>query len=578
MGGRLFSALLLMILALGGLTAARAQPSATEWQVPAQYWLDVSGSAPIEAAMAAFDGGRGRTANPAQVMPLGNGAAVWYRLQLPAPAIPTTAVLEVPFAGMDSVELFRPDDAGGWYLQRSGDVLPVSAWPMPYLHAAFVLPLQPQASRPTLLRVEHSQDIRVRWILRDIGSFASASKLWHLALGAYAGFMVLVVLLSVANTATWRDSIHLYYAVHVVLIGLSILSLSGLSGEYLWPDAAWWTDKAPLVLPALSLGWMGLFVRKLVADRANWLVSLALLACVAAGAAMAVAFLLNGRVNFNAVPSIYTIPSALVILTVLGWYALRRPAVGLWVLAGWAVLAIGSLFPMLRNLGMLPVSFFTEYGLQLGGALEIPLVLAGLYLRSRERRDNLVRLNALERTDPLTGVANQGVLETRLDDLLRRARRKPELGALMRVHVVNLEAIRGEYGRESAEAALLQATDCVVREAHAGDTVARERSGDLLLLVEGPTSREQVTAAGRNIIARGLKFSARLPPQVTLRLRVVAACAPLPPVNAATLLVRLNGELQDMASEHPPRALRVLGAARRGPNFEEADPTIAVRE
>ena len=570
------SMVICLLLPLGQVTAARAQSSEIEWDVPAQYWLDLSGSAPIEAALAAFDGGKGRTATPAQVMPLRHGAAVWYRLQLPTVGTPTMAVLEVPMVGIDSVEVFRLDETGAWQVQRSGDGLAVAAWPMPYLHPAFPLHLEPHYQAPTLLRVEHDQDARVRWTLRNIASFGSASKLWHLALGAYAGFMLLVVILSVANTATWRDSIHLYYAVHVVLIGLAILSITGLSGEYLWPDAPWWTDKASLVLPALSLGWMGLFVRKLVVERAHWTVSVALLANVAAGVTMAIGFLLNGRANFNAVPSVYTIPSMVLILAVLAWYAVLRPAVGLWVLAGWTVLAAGSLLPMLRSLGVLPVSFFTEFGLQIGGAVEIPLVLAGLYLRSRERRDNLVRLGALARTDPLTGVANHQVLVRRLDALLRRARRDAEAGAVVRVHVVNLEAIRADYGREAAESALLQATDCVVRESREGDTVARERTGDLVLLVERAMSREQVTAACRNIIARGLKFSGRLPPRVTLTLRVVAACAPLPPVNAATMLVRLEAGLQEMAREN--RALRVLGLVGRNRPVHEDDSGIEVSD
>src|SRR4051812_13580566 len=66
------------------------------------------------------------------------------------------------------------------------------------------------------------------------------------------------------NTVSWRDPIHLLYAGHVVLVGLSILSLTGLAGEYLWPDNAWWNDKAPVVLPAASLGWAALFIRELV--------------------------------------------------------------------------------------------------------------------------------------------------------------------------------------------------------------------------------------------------------------------------------------------------------------------------
>jgi diguanylate cyclase (GGDEF)-like protein len=573
---RTLMALLPLLLALGSLGTAQAHSSGSEWNVPALYWLDPSGTAPLEAARAAFDAGSGRTANQDQVMPLAHGAAVWYRLQLPPVTIPMLTILEVPFAGMDKVDLFRPDEIGGWYVQHAGDALPVNAWSQPYLHPAFYLTIHPQEGLPTLLRVQHSQDIRVRWTLRDISSFSTVSELWHMALGAYAGFMFLVVLLSIIQTATWRDSIHLYYAVHVVLIGLSVLSIAGLSGEYLWPDQPWWNDKAPLVLPALSLGWMGLFVRELVAERGQRWVSWVLLLNVGAGLVMAVGFMLNGRASFYAVPSVYTIPSVILILAVLAWYALRRPQVGLWVLAGWTALAIGSMLPMLRNLGVLPVSFFTQYGLQIGAALEVPLVLAGLYLRSRERRDNMVRLGALARTDPLTGVANHRVLATRLDDLLRRARREPMVGAVMQVHVINLESIRTDYGREAAEAALLQATDCLVREASESDTVARERGGDLVLLLDGKVSREHVANAGRNIIARGLKFSGRLPPQVTLSLRVAAFCAPLPHTDAAGLLARLGRALQDMGKERPPRALRILAEA--APPEQEFDAIDSIAE
>ena len=409
--------LLALLAAAAGLAAAQTEPSLVwhERNVAAQYWADGSGKASLEAARAAFEANQGRPADPNQVMPLGGGVAIWYRLQLPAVTMPARAMLTVTFPGTDSVELFRPDGAGGWRAQRAGDSLPVSQWPVPYLYPAFAFTLQPQELQSTYLRVQHTHPIRVNWVLSDAGGFNAASKAWHLALGIYVGFMLLVLMLSVVNTFSWRDPIHVYYAVHVLLVGLSILSLTGLAGEYLWPNNAWWNDKAPTAIPAASLGWAALFVRELVAERGARLVSWSLLGLAALGFVMAVGGLAIARENYFRAPSLYLVPGMLLILGVLTWYSLRRPKVGLWVLGGIAVLTVCSLWPLLRNLGLINPSFLTDYGPQIGGALEIPLVLVGLYFRGRERRDSRVRLEALSHTDPLTGLGNHRVLMARLD-------------------------------------------------------------------------------------------------------------------------------------------------------------------
>ena len=565
---RLLRALLPALAAVAGLAAAQSEgfPASPVRDIPAVYWIDGTGGATLEMARAAFEKGGGRRADPQQVMPFDGVLAIWYQLQLPAVARPVDAVFTVPFPGMNQVDLFRPDGAGGWQVQHSGDAVPVDDWPLRYLHAAFAFTLQPGEAQPTYLRVEHSHPTRVPWELRDAEAFSQSSKGWHLGLGAYIGFMVLVILLSVANAVSWQDRIHLFYAFHVVMVGLSILAHTGLAGEYLWPSNPWWTDKAAVVIPALSGAWMALFVREVVAERGERLVSWSLLALTAYSALGALGFLLLGREHFYRAPTVYAVPVLAILLAVLGWYSLRRPKVGLWILSGFAMLAVGTLFPLMRNLGLLPASFLTVYGPQIGGALEIPLVLIGLYFRSRERRDNRVRVEALTHADPLTGVGNHRVLVERLELLLRRARRDPSMGAVLRVHVGNLNTIRDDYGREAAEAALVRAAECVTLEAKEGDMVAREQGGDLVLVLEGKVSRAQTVEAGRNIIARGLKYSRRLPPNVTLSLKVAGLCAPLPGNSASTLLGTLGHVTVEISNDRQGKALRVIGAGSPAPS------------
>jgi two-component system, sensor histidine kinase LadS len=559
---RLVSRALLLLLALVATAAGADSASfsgSSEREVRAHYWADSSGRASLQDARAAFERGEVRPFDPTQIMPLGRDRAVWFRLQLPTVAKPVRAVFSLSFPGLDEVELFRSDGAGGWDSQRSGDSIAANQWPLRSLTPAFALTVKPGDQEATYLRVRHSQPIRVAWVLQDESSFLQEVELWHLGLGGYGGFIVMVVLLSIFNAVSWRDPIHLYYAVHVVLIGLSIMSLTGLAGEYLWPAHAWWNDQAPFLVPAAGLAWAGLFARELVAERGARIVSWLLLAHVALSLLMMLAFVLVGRENLFRAPSVYFLPGLALLLAVLGWYSMRRPQVGLWVLGGIVLLVAGSLFPLLHNLGVLSASFVTRQGTQLGAALEIPLTLIGLYFRSRARRDNLARLEALAHTDPLTGLGNHRVLMQRLEQLLKRARRDPATGAVLRVQVANLADISAVHGREAAEAALVRAAECVAREASESDAVAREVGNDLVLLMGGQVTRPKTAEAARNIIARGLKFSRRLPPGVTLSLRVSGMCAPLPESDAKGVLATLNRLLLDIGNDQRGRSVRIAG-------------------
>jgi GGDEF domain-containing protein len=564
--------LALLLWLLGGPATAQLQDARPDLRaVRIESWSDASGEARLAQARAAFEAGQGRAVDPRAVMPLGRGRAVWYRMLLPPVRATAQGVLAVPIASIDSVELFRPAGGDAWTSQRAGDAIPVGQWPVRYLHPAFVLLLQPGDPQPVAyVRVQHSHPLSVELVLRNLADFNESNKLWHLLLGGYLGFLVLVVVLAVAHAVLWHDTIHLYYGAHVLLIGLVVLSLTGLAGEYLWPWDAWWNDIAPAVLAAAALGGIGLFVREVVAERGRRLLSIVLLVLSASSFLIALGYLWLGRPPVFLVHNVNAVLSMAVFLVATGWYALRHAKVGAWVFAGVAALAIGAAFPVARNLGLDPPAVLTQYGLQLGAALEIPLVFIGLYFRSRERRDNQLRVHGLSRTDPLTGVGSHRVLIEGLEQLMERHRRDPLTGAVLRVRVANAVAIAHDYGREAAEAAMVRAAECLTHQAREGDTVAREEGGDLVLVMEGRVTREQAVTAGRDVIAGGLKFSGRLPPGVTLSLQVAGACAPLPRANAGLLLALLGQVLQDIAADPSGRAMRVV----RGTNGTDSEPAV----
>ncbi len=530
------------------------------------FLVDSSGTLTFDQVRSKFDAGDGQPVTPQRIMPTGGGAAIWYRLALPAVSEPTPLILTVPHPNMDSVELYRPSAAapgGPWPLQRSGDQIPVGQWPVRHLTPAFELLLQPGETRPTYLRVAHNYPISVPWQLSDPDSFHEQSKESHLLLGVYIGLVLLIAMMSAVHAVSWRDGIHLFFAGYVLVATAGQLALTGLGGEFLWPGSAWWNDTAPVALTLTTAALLHLFLRQMVVDRdAPWLTR-GLLAMTLMGAGILAAFLVIGNKSSFNLATPYYVGSMAVYLSVAGWYVWRRPMVGMWVLAAMVCLTVGSTFPILRTQGLLPLGVATQYGAQIGAAFEIPLLMVALYLRSREKRDNQARVGALTRADPLTGVGNHRVLLQRLDSLLLRQQRDPGAGAVVRVRLGNAIEIRQEYGMETAQSAVVQAGACITSVAQEGDTVARHRDGDFVLVLQGHLTRGQLTDIGQRLIARGLSESPALPPSTVLQLKVAVAEAPFQAADATLLLQSLGDLLGELAARSGTAMRFVNGAEAR---------------
>ena len=530
------------------------------------FLVDSSGTLTFDQVRSKFDAGDGQPVTPQRIMPTGGGAAIWYRLALPAVSEPTPLILTVPHPNMDSVELYRPSAAapgGPWPLQRSGDQIPVGQWPVRHLTPAFELLLQPGETRPTYLRVAHNYPISVPWQLSDPDSFHEQSKESHLLLGVYIGLVLLIAMMSAVHAVSWRDGIHLFFAGYVLVATAGQLALTGLGGEFLWPGSAWWNDTAPVALTLTTAALLHLFLRQMVVDRdAPWLTR-GLLAMTLMGAGILAAFLVIGNKSSFNLATPYYVGSMAVYLSVAGWYVWRRPMVGMWVLAAMVCLTVGSTFPILRTQGLLPLGVATQYGAQIGAAFEIPLLMVALYLRSREKRDNQARVGALTRADPLTGVGNHRVLLQRLDSLLLRQQRDPGAGAVVRVRLGNAIELRQEYGMETAQSAVVQAGACITSVAQEGDTVARHRDGDFVLVLQGHLTRGQLTDIGQRLIARGLSESPALPPSTVLQLKVAVAEAPFQAADATLLLQSLGDLLGELAARSGTAMRFVNGAEAR---------------
>lgn len=243
-------------------------------------------------------------------------------------------------------------------------------------------------------------------------------------------------------------------------------------------------------------------------------------------------------------------------MVAMAWRRSNDPDIRL-IALGFGSMVFLALFPVTRNLGLIPSSFLTRYGLLLGAAIEMPLLLYALSVRGGHRREAMVRAKALAATDPLTGLTHRRIFMIRLEAAMQRARTQRIPGALLGVDVANLAAINSGHGREAADRALVLAASRLRGVLGDVDLASRVGEQQFALLLEGPTTADQARLCATHVVARGLRESTVLPDGVTLNFHVTVTMLPATVANPEQLLRWALAEVHELPSDGK-KAIRTL--------------------
>lgn len=302
-------------------------------------------------------------------------------------------VLHYPL--LDNIDLYLRYPDGRVVHMASGDNLPFSARSISYRQPNFWLDL-PQRSRVELLmRVQSRSSMQVPLVLYTPTAFAERERDTQFGIGLFYGILVALFCYNLVLWLSLRDASHFWYMFHVAGFGLVVLCLNGLSFEYFWPNSPWLANQSIPLSMAISQVAMHQFCRVFLElrDRIPWAnrVSLAVIAF----------YVLMGVGSFflpyRAVVLPMTLavfPGALFILA-LALISLRRGYAPAKVfLLAWGCLLFGTALYASVSFGLLPKNFLTEYGIQIGSALEMILLsfaLAYRYAKLRGENEVLVR-------------------------------------------------------------------------------------------------------------------------------------------------------------------------------------------
>ncbi len=463
---------------------------------------------------------------------------IWLALDFStAPELSTRWFLEVGHPSLDDVHLYLFQDGELISQAQSGDHLPFSSKPFNHRNQVFPVSLSGDNDYQLFLSVRSEGTLTVPV------TFWQGDDLWvndqqtYTMLSLYYGVLLALLIYNLFLFFSLRDGLYLLYVGFIACLAVGQAGLSGLTGQFLWPDNAWLAHLSPTAGVAAAGVFGSLFVNRFLVGtparlKLGWLMPSMSLAYGLTFLTAVFGSYYLAAIAVNAISMVFAVAALF-----MGAVSLvhREPGARFFVLA-WVSFLLGVLVIALHNVGVLPSNDVTTNALLIGSVIEMLLLSLALadrineLQRSREQaqtqvlenrqkmlemgRENERQLESrvAERTqeletvnrklweskqlledqanhDILTGLANRKLLQDRLAGAKARSRRSGESFALVVVDLNKFKQINDTYGHTAGDEVLIAVARSLQVVPRETDTVARIGGDEFVLLIEGIRNR-----------------------------------------------------------------------------------------
>lgn len=478
-----------------------------------------------------------------QPLPEGNATfgfqdgAYWFHTRITNRQHPETRWLLVQqYALSDHIDVYARYPDGRVSHEIGGDSQPFSSRAIKYRHPNFWVDLPRGQSVDVFVRIESQSSMQVPLALLTPKAFAELARDSQLGIGLYYGILLALFF---SNLVLWlwlRDHSHAWYLFHISAFGLVLFCLNGLAFEYLWPNSTWMADKAVPVMICLAQIGMQQFARNFLELDRRWpagdRVGLAMIAFFSL--LFVAALVLPYRiVTPLASQAVFFSVLWIIIETVI---VLRRgyaPA-KLFLLA-WAMFLLGTAMFTAVAFNLMPKTFITEYGVQIGSALEMLLLsiaLAYRYASLRNRNEQLVRdaneqlehnvtlrtaelshaleqlgeangrLREFSRRDALTGVYNRRHFRESFERILQDARPEAKPVSLLLADLDHFKRVNDTHGHLVGDDCLRWVARCMEETLAEYNAVVARFGGEEFVAVLPGSDMSAAMRAGESLRQR----------------------------------------------------------------------------
>lgn len=328
-------------------------------------------------------------------------SAYWLRLSLINPSNRAIKrLLEIDYALLTQLQYFHVVNGKVVEQGVTGIDEMFSSRPFPSRHFVFPVMLPAQGEQFFFLRVKAIDSMVIPARLWSPQAFRDNERSDYVAQAIYLGMASAMILFNLLLfIGGLRDKIYLLYVAYASSLLLSVLGITGLGKQYIWPNLTWMSNVILVAAFALALGALLLFMRRMVGTPSliprldRLLLFFVGLLCIIPGLLI---FSLKTFIQFAAITYFVV---GIVTLCISIFCAWKRQRSAYFFVAGFMALIFGSLLVIGRALGVVPSNSLTANGIQFGSVCEmliLALALADRYnvLRKEKEQAQLAHMAA----------------------------------------------------------------------------------------------------------------------------------------------------------------------------------------
>lgn len=288
-------------------------------------------------------------------------------------------VIEIANPNIDIANLYVYSKKIGTHKKLMGDLVPFSKRGNKNKYYHFNLQLLPQDTLYFVINVQNSgEQFHVPMSIGTAAHFQEFESNEQLIFGLYFGFILFVLLLNGFFYYVLKDKANLLYIGYLAGLLFLQLSLTGFGFKYFWPNSVFLANHANPIFASISMFFLLLFAQNFLNTPyyipklnkwVNVLKYYLIVVIITAWIDVNVIYLFSVlSINILSIVCIFFIvPTSFYILN-----QKFKPA--RFFIIAFLFLILSVLLFVLKNAGILPSNAITNYGLQLGSALEVLLL------------------------------------------------------------------------------------------------------------------------------------------------------------------------------------------------------------
>lgn len=456
-------------------------------------------------------------------------SAYWLRFSIVNPNPEKHSFfMEISYPLLDEVDLYCHGPGKETSVKRMGQRFPFSQREIQHRNFIFPIDALPHGQQTYYLRVASQDSVTLPMALYSLKGFVRKEQQAQYVLGLFYGIMIVMIGYNLFIYLSIKDVSYLFYVLFIGAFFCYIISENGIAYQYLWPRSPGWSKRAIPFFVSITLVFSSFFVRsflrtKVYTPRIHRLLSFFITAALV-GALFSLSFEYFVAVIYN-VLLVFAYAPVLILCGYFCWRKGFRP--GVYFLAAWTVLLIGSIAYALKVFAFLPELFLTRYGVIIGAVSMVILLSLGLADRINAMRRELQVLNtsleqkvfertqalhsalnrlsdanqkleALSTVDGLTNVKNRRFFDEKILREWKRSHREQSPLSVLMVDIDHFKKVNDQFGHQTGDECLKAVADTIQKAIkRSSDAVARYGGEEFAVILPGADSSDAAHVAER---------------------------------------------------------------------------------